>query len=386
MKNRINAISLFCNVGIAEAYYKEIGIDVKIANELQEDRAKFYQHIYPNTCMITGDITKKETKDKIIKEASKYKIDLIIATPPCQGMSTAGKMEFGDPRNALICHAVEIIKIIKPDYVFFENVPKQLTTKILVNERESLIPEFLHSALDNEYIFNNNFLIDAANYGVPQSRERAIILLTKKTKNKKRTFPKPDKKIITLAESIGNLPILDPVISDLPFEDTLKFFPNFLERKENALKISKWFYPPSHPYRQIIALTHTPSGKTAFDNDDKFKPKKKNGELIKGFKNTYKRQDWNKPACTITMYNRTISSQNNVHPGRLLGQDQEGNIIYSDARVFTIYELLILTSLPLDWNIPNWASENFIRSVIGEGIPPILTKKIMQKLVDLENE
>ena len=81
------------------------------------------------------------------------------------------------------------------------------------------------------------------------------------------------------------------------------------------------------------------------------------------------------------MYNRTIGSQNNVHPGRLVGKDSEGYDIYSDARVLTIYELMIVTSLPKDWNIPNWASEHFVRQVIGEGIPPLLVQKIMHQLV-----
>ena len=81
------------------------------------------------------------------------------------------------------------------------------------------------------------------------------------------------------------------------------------------------------------------------------------------------------------MYNRTIGSQNNVHPGRLVGKDSEGYDIYSDERVLTIYELMIVTSLPKDWNIPNWASEHFVRQVIGEGIPTLLVQKIMHQLV-----
>ena len=89
---------------------------------------------------------------------------------------------------------------------------------------------------------------------------------------------------------------------------------------------------------------------------------------------------------TITMYNRTIGSQNNVHPGRFIGDDEKGNPLYSDARVLTIYELLIVFSLPKNWDIPEWASDHFIRAVIGEGVPPLLTKRIMQELVVIHNE
>ena len=384
-RREINALSLFSNVGVAEAYYKGIGINVLVANELEKKRADFYLNLYPDVEMVVGDITKSDIKNEIIKKCKNRNIDLVIATPPCQGMSTAGKMAFGDPRNALICHAVEIINKIKPKYIFFENVPEQLKTKILVDGVPELIPDYLHRIYDEEYIFNDEYVLNAADYGVPQLRDRAIILMVRKDIGKKWSFPKPNKKRITLKEAIGDLPILDPEISDLSLKETLKVFPHFLERKEEGLKISKWFYPPSHPFRQIMSLSHTPTGMTAFDNKDEFKPRKKDGTLVKGFHNTYKRQEWDKPAYTITMYNRTIGSQNNVHPGRLIGNDNKGNPVYSDARVLTIYELLIVSSLPKDWNIPEWASDHFIRAVIGEGVPPLLTKKIMEELVVIHN-
>ena len=301
-------------------------------------------------------------------------------------MSTAGKQDKNDIRNMLICHAVEIIKEIKPKYIFLENVPEQLITKIKYNGKEILIPDYLKAELGNDYNFNKHFLINACDYGVPQLRERAIILLVRKDINKIWEFPKKDNKIITLQDAIGDLPQLDPEITDISKEEMLKIFPNFYIKKEKCKNISKWFTPPKHVYRQVYAMMHTPSGKTAFDNIDEFKPKKKDGSFVKGFKNTYKRQCWDKPAFTVTMFNRTIGSQNNVHPGRFIGKDKEGFDLYSDARVLTIYELMIISSLPKNWDIPEWASDHFIRQVIGEGIPPLLVKKIMKELVKINNE
>lgn len=69
-----------------------------------------------------------------------------------------------------------------------------------------------------------------------------------------------------------------------------------------------------------------------------------------------------------------------VHPGRKY-ISSNGEELYSDPRVLTIYELLIVMSLPLDWPIPDWASEQLIRNVIGEGIPSLLVKKIMEVLL-----
>ena len=65
------------------------------------------------------------------------------------------------------------------------------------------------------------------------------------------------------------------------------------------------------------------------------------------------------------MSNGSLGSQSNGHPGRLL---EDGT--YSDARALTILELLRLTGLPDNWNIPDWATDNFIRQVIGECFPP----------------
>lgn len=383
---KIKALSLFANVGIAETYLNELGIEVVCANEIDKQRVKFYNHLYPKVDVVTGDITQDEIKNIIIDKARKYNVDLIMATPPCQGMSSAGKQDKNDIRNTLICNAIEIIKQIRPKYVFLENVPEQLITKIKYKDKDVLIPEYLKYELGEQYNFNDKFIVNACDYGIPQLRERAIILLVRKDINKIWYLPKKQSKIITLKEAIGDLPQLDPEISDITKSEMLKIFPDFEKKKEEGLKISKWFYPPKHVYRQVFSMMHTPSGKTAFDNIDIFKPKKKDGTFVKGFKNTYKRQCWEKPAFTVTMFNRTIGSQNNVHPGRYIGKDENGYDLYSDARVLTVYELMIVSSLPKDWDIPEWASEHFIRQVIGEGIPPLLVKKIMAELVKINNE
>lgn len=380
MNKKIKAMSLFANVGIAETYLNDIGIDVVLANEIDKRRVKFYKHLYPNTAMVEGDITVPDIKNELIRIGRNKKIDLVMVTPPCQGMSTAGKMQKNDARNSLITHAIDVIKAVKPKFVFFENVPEQLKTYITYENTSILIPKYIKKELESLYNINSNNIINAADYGVPQVRERAIILLARKDLNYVWQFPQKDKKKKTLKDVIGGLPSLDPELYDLTREQQIKIFPDFETKKEAGLKISKWHYPPKHVYRQVYSLMHTPSGQTAFNNIDEFKPKKQDGTFVKGFKNTYKRQDWDKPAYTITMYNRTIGSQNNVHPGRYIGMDENKNKLYSDARVLTIYELMLVTSLPRNWDIPKWASDHFVRQVIGEGIPPLLVKKIMQEI------
>lgn len=384
-EKRIKAISLFANVGIAEAYFAEIGIDVVAANEIDPKRVAFYKHVYPNVKVVEGDITTEEIKTQLVNISKEESIDLILATPPCQGMSTAGKMDKWDVRNTLICHAVEMVQRIKPKYVFLENVPQQLTTKINYNGQVMYIPQYVRAELEKDYIFNSDMVVEAADYGVPQYRERAIMLLVRRDIGKPWEFPSKIR-TVTLREAIGDLPSIDPEVYDISYEEMIKLFPQYEEKKKEGLKVSPWHYPPKHVCRQVLSMMHTPSGETAFDNIDIFKPRKKNGQLVSGFRNTYKRQEWDRPGTTVTMYSREISSQGNVHPGRYLGKDEKGYDIYSDARVMTIYELMIMTSLPKDWNIPQWASDHFIRCVIGEGIPPLLVKKIMEQLKEIENE
>ncbi len=377
---KLNALSLFSSVGLAETYFKRNNIDVVVSNELLENRLNFYSNLYPECNCICGDINDEKIFNKIIEESKKNDVNFIIATPPCQGMSTVGKMLKTDERNKLIVPTIEIIKIIKPLFVILENVPIFLKTKIYLDNGEILIPDYINQQLSELYDFNDKKLVNAMDYGVPQNRQRSVFLLSRKDLNFKWEFPKKNNKIITMRESIGDLPSLDPNVTDISKEELNTLFPDYEKKKKEGLKVSKWHYPPNHKLRHVIAMMHTPEGHSAFENEIYY-PKLKNGKRSKGYKNTYKRQWWDKPAYTITRYTSRIGSQNNGHPGRLIKDDgtEEGRI-YSDARTMTIYELMILSSLPIDWNIPDWASDNLIRESIGEGVPPLLIEAALKSL------
>ena len=374
---KLKGLSLFANVGVAETYLSQLGIEIVVANELEPKRAEFYSHLYPNTNMIVGDITDKKISDKIVEVSINEKVDFLIATPPCQGMSLAGKMDKFDKRNQLIYYAIEIIKKIKPKYILLENVPQLLKTKIKVGNDVISIPEYIHKELDKYYNFANQNLVSAMDYEVPQMRKRNIFLLSRKDMNYIWQMPNKKEKI-TLKDAIYDLPSVDPLLKE-GLEETIKLFPGYLEKKEKAEKISKFHRPPVHAKKHVIAMMHTPSGCTAFDNVEYY-PKKDDGTRVNGHYNTYRRYDWNKPARTITQNNGVISSLCCVHPGKPYIKNNE--TLYSDPRCLTLYELFIVFSLPKDWNVPDWADERFIRQVIGEGIPPMLIKNIVQELIN----
>lgn len=373
---KLRGVSLFANVGIAEAYLDSIGVDMKVANEFIPQRAHFYQDVYTKTHMICGDIKDDNIRTQIIEEAIERNVNFVMATPPCQGMSMAGNRFEFDIRNELIYYAVDVIKRVNPEYALIENVPTILKTKIAVDGEIMLIPDYLKKELGEKYIFNKESLVKAMDYAIPQMRERNIFLLVRKDKNVKWEFP-PKERIVTLEEAIGSLPSLDPLLRE-GLDFTLQKFPDYEKKKEKAAAISPWHKPPKHSWKQVEWMMHTPSGKSAIYNKVYY-PQKENGVHIVAHHNHYRRMAWEKPSRTITQNNGVISSLACVHPGRPYIRD--GEVLYSDPRVLTIYEILIVSSLPLDWPIPMWANESLIRKVIGEGIPSKLIKVIVEQLI-----
>lgn len=350
MKKRLAGLSLFASAGIGETYFKDVGIDIKVANELLEKRADLYRAINPETTVVCGDITKEEVFSEIIASCPK-KVDFILASPPCQGMSVAGKnrnqktME-ADERNYLITYVVKAIKATNPDYVLVENVPALLKLELQYAGKYRTVLDILRCEFGGQYEIDSA-VVDASDYGVPQTRLRAIIKMNRI--GKKWSWPAKKEKI-TVRDAIGHLPSLESgEASDI-----------------------KWHYARKHSKDNVLWMKHTPTGKSAFSNPVYF-PQKKDGTRVKGYESSYRRIRWDAPAPTITIRNDCIASQRNVHPGRLL---PDGT--YSDARVLTPLELMLLNSLPMDWNIPDDTPELLIRQCIGESIPPLMLKEIVR--------
>lgn len=351
-KDVLNCLSLFSGAGIGETYFKKAGINVLVANELMPKRADLYKSTHPETEVVCGDITNKLTQNEIYKAINKRRIDFILASPPCQGFSVAGKNRRqdeieADKRNTLFLIVLKFIKHLRPSFVLFENVPSLLKFKLPYKNKNKKIMEILGEELGSKYKIEAKIL-NASDYGVPQNRERAIIKIYKK--GNIWDWPTPLKKKVTVREAIGYLPSLNP------------------GEKSNI----KWHFARPHSSDNILWMKHTPTGHSAFENKIYF-PQKKDGTRIKGFESSYRRIKWDEPAPTITIRSDCISSQRNVHPGRLL---EDGT--YSDPRVLTPLELMILDSLPKNWKIPDNTPELLIRQVIGESIPPKMLLAIVK--------
>ena len=348
----IKAVSLFASAGVGEVYLKEIGIEVVLANELHPKRCKLYNHLYPNSKMIEGDIRDEKIKNEILKNI-KGDEKILIATPPCQGVSTLGKNkkkdEFNsDKRNYLIFDAIEIIEKSDFDFVLIENVARFKDMYFPYKGKMLNTFDIFKEKFEDKYTIEQHIL-NAKDFGVPQTRPRYILKMYKKGK----IWPLPEKeKEITLRDAIAHLPSLE-------------------SGKDSGIRLHK---AKVHNERDILAMIHTKEGKSALKNTIYY-PKRKDGVAIKGFHNTYKRLEWDKPCHARTTNSGNIGSHNNVHPGR---ENEDGTI--SDARVLTLLEMFIVASLPEDWDMPEWASDNFIRTCIGESVPPLMMKKIFQTL------
>lgn len=344
----LKGVSLFSSAGIGEYYLGDCEIEIVCANELIPKRAELYRELYPKCNMICGDITDEEVFETVMRSAQGT--EFLIASPPCQGMSVAGKnrhqdMMVTDPRNFLINYVFRAIETLQPKYVLVENVPMLLKIKLPFEGELCSVLEILGRKFGEQYEIDGR-VVNAADYGVPQTRLRTII----KMYQKGLTWDWPNKisQPVTVREAIGDLPSLEAG-----------------EKSE-----LKWHFARKHSPEHVLCMKHTKTGTSAFENEVYY-PKRNDGSRIKGYQSSYRRIEWDEPAPTITMRNDAISSQRNVHPGRRLGDGT-----YSDARVLTPLELFILTSLPRDWNIPEDTPEILIRQVIGESIPPLMIKAL----------
>jgi len=211
-----------------------------------------------------------------------------------------------------------------------------------------LVEEIIDKEFSKQYNIEIQIL-DAADFETPQHRNRAIIKMYKKGLHWK--WPNK-KKHITVKETIGHLPSLE---------------------SEESSNID-WHFARKHTKNHINWLKNTPTGKSAFQNKIHF-PKKDNGDRIKGYLSCYRRINWDRPSPSITMRNDAISSQRNVHPGRKMSSGY-----YSDARVLTPLEIMLLSSLPKNWSIPKDTKEILIRQCIGECVPPKLTESLLKNI------
>jgi DNA (cytosine-5)-methyltransferase 1 len=169
------AIDLFAGCGGMSLGIEAAGFDIVASVEIDPIHCLIHHFNFPYSITICQDISKVDSKDILEKIKAKgfyQNIDLITGGPPCQGFSLMGKRQLDDPRNHLVFEYLRIIKEIKPKYFLFENVPG-----IGKGKHRKFLEELIDLFWQNGYDIVQPFLIlDAANFGAPQSRKRLILI------------------------------------------------------------------------------------------------------------------------------------------------------------------------------------------------------------------
>ena len=162
----IKAISLFSGAGGMDVGFKNAGVDVVLANEIDLNAANTFVANHPDTKMIVGDIN-----DNLHNFWDYTDIDLVFGGPPCQGFSVIGKMDPNDERSQLIWSFLKVVEIVRPKAFVMENV-KSLAT---INKWKGVREEYIKRAKELGYGCVP-FVINAAEYGTPQKRERVFFI------------------------------------------------------------------------------------------------------------------------------------------------------------------------------------------------------------------
>lgn len=174
---KYKAISLFTGAGGMDVGFTAAGFDVIWANEYVKHAAETYKLNHPNTEIVVGDINEN------IEKIPTKNVDCVFGGPPCQGFSVAGKMDVNDPRSQLVFSFISVVEKLSPKCFVLENV--KALAKL---EKFEDIRQELYRRADELGYSADFFLLNAKNFGVPQSRERVFFIGFKKSLKKKMSY------------------------------------------------------------------------------------------------------------------------------------------------------------------------------------------------------
>ncbi|NJM74728.1 MAG: DNA cytosine methyltransferase [Acaryochloridaceae cyanobacterium RU_4_10] len=187
MAKRPVGIDLFAGAGGMSLGFEQAGFDVVAAVEIDPVHSAIHKFNFPDCAVIPNSI--KELTGKAIREASgigQRKVDVVFGGPPCQGFSLIGGRAIDDPRNSLVVDFVRIVSELDASYFLFENV-KGLTIGKHRKFLEEVIAAFDRAGYEVLLPWK---VLNAADYGVPQDRQRLFLLGVKKGKSLP-DYPKP---------------------------------------------------------------------------------------------------------------------------------------------------------------------------------------------------
>lgn len=226
--NKLKAISLFSGAMGLDLGIEKAGIEIRLCVEMNKTAVATIRK-NTNIPVIDRDITTVPYTEMLeVAGLRKDEVDLVVGGPPCQAFSTAGaRRGLNDFRGNVIIQYLRVISEIQPKYFILENVRGILSAKLNaipeeyqeyndIKDNSGSVIRFLANEFRKLGYTISFSLFNAANYGVPQIRERVIIFGAKGSK--RIPLPQPThsekglyrtKKWVTLGEAIGDLPKAD---------------------------------------------------------------------------------------------------------------------------------------------------------------------------------
>mgnify|MGYP001560155863 CR=1 FL=1 len=347
--NKPKGIALFAGCGGLSLGFHNAGYDVVGFVELEHDFHDTYKKNFPESFVLGDDV--RNITSKNVEEWKKAfgEIDTLFGGPPCQGFSLAGKRDVFDPRNELYLEFVRIASILKPKTILLENVRLLTSMKTVYGNyaSEDIVNRF------EKIGYKTSFqVVNAKDYGVPQSRERVIFIgVRNDLVSEPITFPEK-----TYGET-NNQSLFSNLQPYVTFRDATKD----LERLESGEKSSKdpLHFAIVHPNHVIQWLKAIPEGESAHNNPNpNLRPKS-------GYNTTYKRIKWDEPSSTVGTTFSMISGSRNVHP--------------QDTRSLTVREAARCQTFPDDFK---WEGKwGIIRTMIGNAVPPLLGQTMAKHIL-----
>ncbi|EOI6145201.1 DNA cytosine methyltransferase [Campylobacter coli] len=332
---------IFCGAGgLSYGFSANSFFQIVFANDIDKDAIKSYSLNHPKVNIYHKNINKLNESEIL----NFGKIDLLLGGPPCQSYSTLGKRQM-DERANLFQEYLRVLKILQPKIFIFENV-----TGLLSMQKGELFKYICSEFEKLNYIINYNIL-NAASYGVPQIRERLIVVgIRKDVHYKNFIFPqKTHDEFVSLKEALDDLPFIQS--GENGNNKGYRFNPNnaFLHFVRKS-KILKEHSSPKNNAHLIKIMQTLKDGEGKDSLPLELQPKS-------GYCNTYAKMWWNKPAPTITRNFATPSSSRCIHP--------------RDSRALSIREGARLQSFPDNYIFHG--SDTSKKLQIGNAVPPLLS-------------
>ena len=203
-------ISTFAGCGGSSLGYKMAGFHELLAVEWDDNAVETFKLNFPGVPVYHGDIAKL-TGTECMKLAGGIKpgeLDVLDGSPPCQGFSTAGKRKWDDPRNSLFKEYARLLDELKPKMFVMENV-----TGMVKGHMKQAYLKIMATLRGCGYTAKGE-VMNAMYYGVPQSRQRVIIIGVRNDLAPEPSHPKPQTKPITVREALRGVQdyIMPPIL------------------------------------------------------------------------------------------------------------------------------------------------------------------------------